>query len=882
METKDGFDTKDMGEGQYICPDCHYQKRLEGIPDAEALICPECAGHLVPSPEASGEWPEGPDPLEGQIIGGCRLEKKLGVGGMGFVYKAVHLALNRTVAVKFLAEHVSNEAAKRRFLREARAAAKLVHANIVPVYNTGVDKGRHFIVMQFIEGESVSARVKREGPIPLREAIDIAIEAARGITAAHHMEMIHRDIKPDNLLMNSDGDVKVTDFGLAKDLTDQSGITMSQQALGTPHYMSPEQASDAKAADKRSDIYAFGATLYTMFAGTPPYHGTTPWAVISLHMTEPLPDIREKNPDVPETLWLLLQRMMAKDPEDRFPDMDSVLEKLLDIRRRWEEVKNETYRPADLKTPPPPPPARSGMPPAFQTDTSATLVADKPEKPRAFPILWVAVPGAAGIVILLVLAGLGVFSGKSPQEEPPEEPPPIETQKSGTKTEVPEPDPVDDTLLRESETALQDLVNRVDPLVGRGRYGEALDLLQSFPEKYRETPARERCESEKTRVLRIALSHFRTEIKEIGTPAHEAGAKVLFDKIQWIMRSLAALSPHAKGISGWEEVVKNAGETEARLKKTTGEFAWIRKVRRDVSTQSRDALETTAYRLQQDADGAVPGTEAAASTALAIVKREIQRRIAAETGEEEQREKDRLAEARRAVDRALARNAFPEALALLKPFLNSKFPPVKRNAEAVQQRVLCLKKRVDELNSRLRALEKLLTSKRWVDLETAGKEAAAFSAEEIPGPMKSEIASIQRRVSAERQKRVRKFEEEGFRICPGGRIPLGSPDARDRNPPHLTTLKAFLIGTKEVTHREYAAFIAATGHPAPPQWPNGDMPDTRANHPVTHVSAEDVQAYCQWRTQVTGWRHRLPTADEWEAASGWDGKTRKMRRFPWG
>ncbi|MHC4600239.1 MAG: protein kinase domain-containing protein, partial [Planctomycetota bacterium] len=346
-----------QGKGLLVCRDCGRREIVAGDESASERSCPDCAGILLPADQVKKTTfeaeKEAGDPLVGQVVGGCKLEKKLGAGGMGYVYKARHLALNKPVAIKFLSEHISNEQAKKRFLKEARTAARLEHSNIVTVHDTGIDQGKHYIVMQFIEGESVSDRLKREGPIPVMEALDIVIEAARGVAAAHHLNMIHRDMKPDNVMIDKAGAVKVADFGLAKDLTDASGITMSQQAMGTPHYMSPEQANDARSADARADIYSLGATLYAMLSGAPPYTGSTPWAIISQHQNEPLPDIRGKNPDVPAPLALALEKMLEKDPANRHQTMDDVIEDLLERKREVESAHDFDSAPTILPSPPP-------------------------------------------------------------------------------------------------------------------------------------------------------------------------------------------------------------------------------------------------------------------------------------------------------------------------------------------------------------------------------------------------------------------------------------------------------------------------------------------------------------------------------------------------
>ncbi len=209
-------------------------------------------------------------------IGGYELLELLGKGGMGTVYRAKTPA-GAIVAVKILAPHLTgNDVLRSRFYLEARLAMGLEHPNIVRAIDVGEDNARHYLAMEFIDGESVNKRIAREGALPEPDAIKIAAAVARALDKAHSEGLVHRDVKPDNILVTKSGEVKLTDLGLAKKAEIDLDLTRTGKGLGTPHFMAPEQFRDAKNVDPRSDIYALGATLYVMVTGRLPFRGNDP------------------------------------------------------------------------------------------------------------------------------------------------------------------------------------------------------------------------------------------------------------------------------------------------------------------------------------------------------------------------------------------------------------------------------------------------------------------------------------------------------------------------------------------------------------------------------------------------------------------------------
>ncbi len=267
----------------------------------------------------------------GKTIGQCLIQQKLGQGGMGTVYLARHLTLNKPVAVKILRGDLPTDLqGVERFLREARSAARLDHPRIVHIYDAGQQTGVYYIVMQFVPGESLASRLRREQRLEPTEALRIFKAVAEGIQHAHSTGIVHRDIKPDNILLGNDGGVKIVDFGLACMVEGDPNLSRTGTVLGSPNFMSPEQATGQR-VDKRTDIYSLGATLYHMLTGAPPFQASSSIGVVCKVVREPLRPPHEANSTVPIQLSRLVCQLMNKDREKRISSMGealSILERL--------------------------------------------------------------------------------------------------------------------------------------------------------------------------------------------------------------------------------------------------------------------------------------------------------------------------------------------------------------------------------------------------------------------------------------------------------------------------------------------------------------------------------------------------------------------------
>lgn len=251
----------------------------------------------------------------------------LGAGGMGTVYRARDRELDETVALKMLHGEIASPAAVERFRREVKLARRVTHKNVARVHELGEHEGKRFFTMELVDGESLRALLERTGALPLARATDIARAMARGLAAAHEVGVVHRDMKPDNVLLGADGRVALTDFGIAASMEVEAADRTSS-FIGTPLYMAPEQVDRSRPIDARTDLYAFGAVLYEMLTGGPPFRGETPLAIAVARLTTPPPDPRRRRRDLPDRLAELSLACMARDPDQRPANADAVLSAL--------------------------------------------------------------------------------------------------------------------------------------------------------------------------------------------------------------------------------------------------------------------------------------------------------------------------------------------------------------------------------------------------------------------------------------------------------------------------------------------------------------------------------------------------------------------------
>ncbi len=262
------------------------------------------------------------EPRVGDVIADrYELEELVGSGGMSSVFRAHDVQLDRSVAIKILLGRFIDDAEYvERFRREARAVAQLSHPNIVTVIDRGEDEGRQYIVFEYVEGENLKELIVRTGRLPLRSAIELALAVADGLAFAHERGLVHRDVKPQNVLLSRGGEVKVTDFGIARSLDVDHGVTQTGTVMGTGEYLAPEQAS-GQPVSAATDVYSLGVVLWELLTGDVPFVGENFVAVALRHVNEPPPSLRERRPDIPPRLAAAVERALQKDPTLRFPSM---------------------------------------------------------------------------------------------------------------------------------------------------------------------------------------------------------------------------------------------------------------------------------------------------------------------------------------------------------------------------------------------------------------------------------------------------------------------------------------------------------------------------------------------------------------------------------
>ncbi|MFC1672311.1 serine/threonine-protein kinase, partial [Planctomycetota bacterium] len=248
-------------------------------------------------------------------VGGFQIVSRIGRGGMGAVYKARQISLDRMVALKILPPALAEKPDFiTRFMREARAAARLSHPNIVAAIDVGDADGYHYFAMEFVEGETASAALTREKRFSTAKTIKMLGDVSRGLAHAHENGLIHRDVKPQNMLIEKNGNVKLCDLGLARSTQEDSTLTQTGTAMGTPYYMSPEQIAGSHDIDARTDIYSLGAVGYHMLTGRPPYEAETGAMVMAKHVSERLKPLAEVAPDVDPALAAVMEKCLKKKP----------------------------------------------------------------------------------------------------------------------------------------------------------------------------------------------------------------------------------------------------------------------------------------------------------------------------------------------------------------------------------------------------------------------------------------------------------------------------------------------------------------------------------------------------------------------------------------
>jgi eukaryotic-like serine/threonine-protein kinase len=353
-------------------------------------------------------------------LGRYRVENVLGGGGMALVYRARDEELDRPVAIKLLADNLAaDEAFRKRFLREARLAAQLAHPNVVQVYDSGEADGRPYIVMEYVEGETLADLLARRGRLPPAEAVELALQVCSGLEHAHRAGLVHRDIKPQNLLIRGDGTVKITDFGIARS-AHGTRLTETGSVLGTAAYLAPEQAAGEEVTPA-ADVYALGVVLYELLAGRTPRTAETLTQFLVRGQEQPIPELRELAPDVPEALEDVVMRCLARIPEYRPPSAGALG---ADLAATSGELPTAALGPDDGAAEAPTRVATGGtrVAPAPETPAPETMVRSVARRPWRIALV------IGAVALALALVGWMVFTEDSDPGSPAA--PPAEVQQS--------------------------------------------------------------------------------------------------------------------------------------------------------------------------------------------------------------------------------------------------------------------------------------------------------------------------------------------------------------------------------------------------------------------------------------------------------------------
>jgi hypothetical protein len=806
----------------------------------------------------------------GKEVAGFRIDALIGKGESATVFQATQLRLERTVALKVLfANRLGSQEVIEHFLAEAKRAAKLTHPNAVQVFHVGRESSAIYVAMELIKGIGLEEALEAPGGLTEAEALDILKPVTNSLSAAREDGILHRNLKPGNILITTKGSVKVADFGMAIPIREGDGTALADAAwLGTMLYMSPEQCQ-GRELDERSDIYSLGIILYQMLTGKMPFSAESSAKLIDKVLHEPVPDPRESLPELSEGMADLVARMTAKDPAERFQSYEA-LEAA--ARPLWDVPRD--VRPEDALI-------FLVLSVAFPEIAAEELesMEEVAAPRRRTPLI-----AAAAVALLVLVAGFGLrpFIWKNAEPSAPPAAPPTPATAGEIEAPEPGPEPKEPTDLPVPIPQLEDLPDlkadlvalgeKVAEFTGRGRFYEGIKVFQDFEEQA--GPAligalRDAFERERQALVSKIIE--RQEAGVMGVRAcfdgaddgdEEVGAgKEWIDDLKKDFDQFPLLCDWANKDTRYRACRASYDALNDHFNAERRRHRKLQQTRPELDKMGLDELKALQAEVHEYCLDRLSLFKTTAMDLLRLIDERVKKE------EERIREKAFWNALEKAEAAANSDAGLSNALAVLEAFLTEEGerlkPERRENLRAVIDKYRTWESEIERFSPVRSRVESLMGTGAYADLEDALPRLSSFHVSRMP--------RIRDAAKALRDRILTKIGGIAEKWLDSDNLVL----IRRAN-----RLKGFLIAEFETTNAEFGAYITATGAPSPPHWENSKCPEGEENLPVVFISPKEAEAYCAWLSEKENAEVRLPTTEEWRLAAKWDGE--QFSIYPWG